>query len=410
MAYRKFMADFMFDGGELLPAGSVLIIKDDAIVVDIVNALDAGDDIETFRGMVVPGFINAHCHLELSHMKNLIAPGSGLVPFLTRVIKERNFLASSVNQAMAKAEDEMYMGGIVACGDICNTTDSILLKKNSLIEWHNFIEVIGFTKEKAGERLAQAGKVLTAFQRELPLGRPQQEEYDPVVIDHRLLSSITPHAPYSVSEALFELINEVSSGKIISIHNQESPVENNLYESGTGQVFELYGTLNINASFFKASGKSSLQTFLPWLQKASRIILVHNTYSDETDIVFSKSFSDQFSDLYFCICINANRYIETKNPPLDLLRKFDCSICLGTDSYASNWNLKILEEIKTIQQQFPHIPLPEILQWATMNGAKALNMDDRFGSFEAGKKPGVVLIDRIEDGKVCDDAVARRIF
>lgn len=83
---------------------------------------------------------------------------------------------------------------------------------------------------------------------------------------------------------------------------------------------------------------------------------------------------------------------------------------MGTDSYASNWQLNMLEEIKTIQQEFPWIPLSEILKWATLNGAMALNMEGKLGSFEQGKQPGVVLIDKIMDQKILKDAMAGRII
>ena len=66
---------------------------------------------------------------------------------------------------------------------------------------------------------------------------------------------------------------------------------------------------------------------------------------------------------------------------------------LGTDSLASNWSLNILDETKTIKKKFPSIPIEECLQWPTINGAKALEMEDVLGSFEKSKKPGVNLID-----------------
>jgi len=95
---------------------------------------------------------------------------------------------------------------------------------------------------------------------------------------------------------------------------------------------------------------------------------------------------------YFCLCVNANKYIENALPPIEMFRKNKCAIVLGTDSLASNWSLNILDEINTIRKSFPLIPLEETLQWATMNGARALNIDDQFGGFERGKRPGVVLI------------------
>ncbi|RYZ46146.1 MAG: hypothetical protein EOO14_24930 [Chitinophagaceae bacterium] len=95
---------------------------------------------------------------------------------------------------------------------------------------------------------------------------------------------------------------------------------------------------------------------------------------------------------FFCLCVNANQYIEASLPPVEMLRQQGCNLVLGSDSLASNWSLNILDEIQTIRQSFPGIPLEEILTWATSNGAKALGMESLLGSFEKGKRPGVVLL------------------
>jgi cytosine/adenosine deaminase-related metal-dependent hydrolase len=84
---------------------------------------------------------------------------------------------------------------------------------------------------------------------------------------------------------------------------------------------------------------------------------------------------------------------------------------IGTDSYASNWQLNMLEEIKAIQKETANsIPLVEVLQWATINGAKALQMDDKLGSFEKGKRPGIVLIDRLDGDLITAASTAKRIL
>jgi cytosine/adenosine deaminase-related metal-dependent hydrolase len=163
----------------------------------------------------------------------------------------------------------------------------------------------------------------------------------------------------------------------------------------------MYELMKIDHSFFKPSGKSSLQNYFERLNTAKQKILVHNTFTKERDIEYAirntQSANPDSSDLSWCLCVNANQYIEKALPPVDLLRKHNALIVLGTDSLASNWSLSILDEIKTIYRHFPHIALEEILQWATLNGAKALQMDDQLGSFEKGKNPGVVLIQKADD-------------
>ena len=371
MRYRKFKADALFTGTEILPADQVLITDEQGVVQSVVHAGEAGDDIMILDGMLCPGFVNTHCHLELSHMKGKIAPGSGLIDFLIRVIRERTTAPELVQDAMQQAAEELYRGGTVAVADICNTADTVHIKESSKIQWRSFIEVLGFNQENAAERLQSARKV--------------QEQFTTP-------ATLSPHAPYSVSANLFHLINKASAGEIITLHNQETEAENELYRNKTGDFFRLYSNLSINADSFRCSGTSSLQTYLPWLNKAATLLLVHNTAIREQDILFAQELAGTAMQLFFCTCINANKYISSQVPPLDLLRKHQCQITLGTDSYASNYQLSIPEEIKTIQQEFPHIPLAEILQWATLNGAKALQLDHQLGSFEKGRQPGVVLI------------------
>ncbi len=225
-----------------------------------------------------------------------------------------------------------------------------------------------------------------------------------------LLTSIVPHAPYSTSLELMQLINEHSAGKVITIHNQETLEEERFFIKGDSEFQKLFKQFNIDISFYKPGGKTSLQTYLPYLNKASHLILVHNTFTNEEDVLkvnnetsTSKltsssqleTLSSAISQLstFFCLCPNANLYIENALPPVELFRKHGCDIVVGTDSLASNHSLSILDELKTLHQHFPQVPLEELLQWATLNGAKALKMHGKLGSFEKGKQPGVVCID-----------------
>src|SRR5690349_25128320 len=128
MNYRKFQADYLFTGREWLSGDSVLVTSPEGEIVDIMPAAEAGSDITTFNGILSPGFVNCHCHLELSHMKGLIPEKTGLVDFVFKVVTERHFDEEEILEAIAKAEDEMYANGIVAVGDICNNTSTLSQK------------------------------------------------------------------------------------------------------------------------------------------------------------------------------------------------------------------------------------------------------------------------------------------
>ncbi len=384
MNYRKFQADKIFTGFEFLDPGHVLIMDEDGKVMEILAEMDAGEGIERYRGILCPGFINAHCHVELSHLKNTIPPHTGLIPFLLDVVSKRDQDQSLILDCIENAEKEMELEGIVAVGDICNTSITLQTKCKSKIKWNNFIEVLGMKDEKAEANLLHYEGILDAFNGAAT----------------NMKSSLVPHAPYSISNKTFEGINNRTAHSIVSMHSQENPAEDELYAKGTGDFIRLFNKLGLAESPFPVTGKSSLQSCLPYFNKQQRIILVHNTFTSAEDIVFALDHArEHLSGVHFCICANANLYIENRMPPIDLLIKNKAEIVLGTDSYSSNWQLSIAAEIRTIRKELPEIPLQRILQWATINGARALERDDALGSFEPGKKPGIVLLDNTLQAK-----------
>jgi aminodeoxyfutalosine deaminase len=377
MAVRKFSATQLFNGYQLLN-DAVLVTDENGTVEAVVPLSEAGDDILFFEGILSPGLINCHCHIELSHLKNVIPPYTGLIEFLCSVVTKRDFAPALVQQEIAKAEQEMYQNGIVAVGDICNTADAVTVKSGSKIRWQSFIEVLSFTDARATENMAHYTNVL-------------QEHLQQLLPPHR--SVLTPHAPYSISPKTFELLNEVTAGKIISIHNQEHPAEDELYKTGGGGYLRLFKIFGVDKSPFPVTGKSSLQTYLPHFTNGQSLFLIHNTYMSEEDVLFANDYARKNDlSLVYCLCPNANSYIENKMPPAELFVNNHCHIVLGTDSYSSNWQLSMVKEVAAIREHFPGIALNTVLQWATINGARALRWDDQLGSFEKGKTPGVVLL------------------
>lgn len=405
MAFKKFTADNIFTGTTMLDARHVLVTGEDGTIEAIIPLDEAGDDVQHYHGILSPGLINCHCHLELSHMKGLIPEHTGLVDFVITVMQQRGFNEEVIYTAIEQAEEEMLSNGIVAVGDICNTAHTISQKQKSRLHYHNFIEATGFVPAFAQKRFEQAEAIWKQFE-ESELS--QKSKVNSEFLEQRhsftshsslFTSSIVPHAPYSTSPELMRLINEHSAGKTITIHNQETRNENNFFLTGESGFRKLFSMFNIDISFFVPSGKTSLQTYLPELNKAGKLILVHNTFTSQQDIDFVKR--QTFDSLplgdggstFFCLCPNANLYIENTPPQVDMLCANNCEIVLGTDSLASNSMLCILGEMKTLRKHFLHIPLAEMLQWATLNGAKALGMDAVLGSFEKGKKPGVLSFD-----------------
>jgi aminodeoxyfutalosine deaminase len=269
----------------------------------------------------------------------------------------------------------MRRNGIVAVGDICNNPLTLEQKKKERIRYYNFIEASGW----------QPSVSQTRFQRAIDLYQLFADAFS------SSSTSIVPHAPYSVSTDLWNLIQPFYEGKTVSIHNQESRGEDDLFRTGNSELNRMFGLMKINNDHHHPSGRSSLQTYYHSLSGAGKIMLVHNSFTSGDDIDHVKM-TGKGNVTSFCVCINANQYIESSIPPVDLLVNKECNIVLGTDSLASNHSLNLMDEIKTIQRFFPQIELEQVLRWATINGAIALGMEESLGSFEKGKKPGVILI------------------
>jgi cytosine/adenosine deaminase-related metal-dependent hydrolase len=406
MTYRKFKADYLFTGKELATGDPVLVTSEDGTVQAIIPSEEAGEDILQYTGLLCPGFVNCHCHLELSHMKGILPERAGLVDFLLAVMAQRNQppagslagpdLQERIRSSIEKAEQEMLDNGIVAVGDICNTTDTLPQKTAGRLYYHNFIETIGFIPSGAPQRFDNSRKIFEAFAEAYTL---------PIEAN-----SIVPHAPYSVSPDLFRLVAGFPGNHVLTIHNQESEAENDFYRSGQGDFLRLYQAMGVDVSFFRGTGKRSLESFLPYFYNNQTLILVHNVATSEEDLRSLPNRDTKGPDLFFCLCPHANLYISGRLPEMDTLLLSGYPIVIGTDSLASNHQFSILEEIKVLQRSFPQLSTPSLLQWSTFNGARALRLETMLGSFQPGKQPGVVLIDQLEGIRFTARSGAQRLI
>lgn len=333
------------------------------------------DDVKKMSGALVPGFINSHCHLELSHLKGKIGRCTGLPAFLKAVTSLRNVEKEVILEAMLDAEQEMINGGIVAVGDISNTLDSIEVKKQHRLKYHTFIEVFDLNPIHAHDRFNQA----------LIL----EKKFDAA----GLSASIVPHATYTVSGKLLGMIAAYATEKnaLFSIHNQETPGEDLFFLEGKGELFDFLSATGKYTDWMP-TGTTALKSIMGQLPVRNPSLLVHNTFSSKVDIV---AMLERLTSVWWCLCPNANDYIESKQPPVAELMQAGAEIVLGTDSLSSNERLSILDEMATIKRNHPELSFNRLLHWATLSPARYFGWQDQLGSFELGKTPGVI---QLEDG------------
>ncbi len=368
MSNRYITADWVYPVITSRIQNGVVVLDGDRIVGLATRDEAPADQLEYFKGIIIPGFINTHCHTELSHLKGKAATGTGLLSFINHVVRLRSSDADEINLAIEKADKTLWDNGTQVVGDICNTADSFAIKKASPIKYYSFIEMFDFLQdEQMTERTMQ---YLEVYEKRTGNG------------------AVVPHAPYSVSPSLFRRINLMNTDMVtVCIHNQETQDEEELFQYGKGGFYDFYKSFDIDLSNFKPTGKSSIQYAMDHMDKEKRALFVHNIYTTADDILAAQAWNPE---VYWATCPNANLYIENRLPHYQTFMDHNAIMTIGTDSLSSNWQLSILEEMKTIARYQSYIPFDTLLQWATLNGAQALGMKDKFGSLEEGKAPGVL--------------------
>jgi cytosine/adenosine deaminase-related metal-dependent hydrolase len=368
---RRIAANYIFPVSGKPIRNGILEVEDDGTVRKL---YDFGGEMvelahtEFLNGVLVPGFINMHTHLELAHLSQINPPGKGLAHFIKFIISQRDNHVSQTE--LRKADNYMYRNGIVAACDISNTTRTIEIKQQSKIHYHTFTEVSGLIPEVAQKRLSHIRAILSAFR------------------DAGLAASIAPHAPYSISEELWKSLAPIfEKGEITTIHNQESEEENLMFEQGQSALTEAFNDLGIMDRHWQKKGKRSLPYILQWLNGA-RLLLVHNTFTNQSDLEYVKARTKQPTG--FVLCPTSNKQIENQLPNTDAIRQMSSPIMLGTDSSASGHSLSLLPEMYVLQEE-KKIPFSELVKYATANAAKFMGWE-KLGAFEPGMKPGINLI------------------
>lgn len=390
---RRIKADVVFPVGSAPIENGVVWIDENGKILALKAPGDEGyghPDEDYQPGWLVPGWVNAHCHLELSGYHKAIPESTGLDGFihhLAKVSAEPDAL-----EAIQRADAEMTAEGVMAVLDISNQTLSFGIKKTSTIRYYTLAERYGFLNERANSTYEAGLKVWQALRAD------------------GLSGNICLHAPYSASEALMEKVKGhiEQEGGIYSIHFLESTGERELFEQHKGSLFERLQQMGFAPEKQLGKKQNVLEYLEPGIPEIGNMLFVHNTFISEIELEILETYANR---VFLCLCPEANRYIENTLPPIPLLIKHSFPLCIGTDSLASARSLSMLENLKLLQTAYPEVPFESMLPWATLNGARLLQLDDQLGSIEPGKQPGLVIIRGVDNSskKILPHAVAYRI-
>ena len=350
---------------------------------------------EILEGALVPGFVNAHCHVELSHLHGKFYKGSGMAGFIDQINALRDWAGRDVKERLVQEwMDKMWNDGVSAMADISNDDSSFDVKAAHRMYTRTFLEVFGSEPEMCGDVMRE----VTAL--------------NVLADDKGIDAAPTPHSCYTMSPQLLSASAAAGLSRgYISYHSQESQEEEDLILSGTGAMYE--NRVRNGMSTPPVTGESSLEYFITRLADAQpapydqHILLVHNVCLQQEDIDAAKMV---MNNVYWAVCPLSNIFIHNALPPIDLMRKNGLAIAVGTDSLSSNDDLSMIKEIACIRDNFPEVPMTEIFTWASLNGARFLSKEDTLGTIAKGKRPGIVLVKGVDaEGNVTKGSTSERI-
>lgn len=359
---RRIASHYLLTPSGLRPR-PLLTLADDGTVVDVAawRDLDREAGVEFYAGILLPGMVNAHCHLELSYLRGAIPSGGGFAAFAREMGARRTlFGAEERLRAIAAADARMWHDGVAAVGDVANGESAFAVKERSAIRYRTFAEVFGL---QADSTAAVEGLLRHAA------------------------TSLTPHSTYSVPDALFRKVCGEGDAPL-SIHFMESPAEAALYR-GEGELAAWYVARGWKCDFLQYG--SPAERIVASVPPTRSVLLVHNCCVTQREI--DRVMAHFTAPVWWCLCPGSNRYISNLRPPVELLRDNGLNICVGTDSLASNDALSLLDELRLLGED---IPLAERLRWVTSGGAAALGLDGELGAVEPGRRPGVVLLSGVD--------------
>ena len=358
---------------EGLVEGAILKIDDQGSIAGVYSQEHAEKyPARHYNGLLCPGFINAHTHIELSALRNLVPEGAGMARFGRAVVEQRKELGFMERKnAQLEAVQEAWREGVVGWGDVANTDEAISAKKLFHGQAsHTFVEVLS----------ADANKADAAYQ--------QGEE---LLLHHRsrkLNASLAPHAVYSVSRELFNYLYAVPEKAPLSIHFLESNDELELFERGSGPLADLLQRWELP---LPSPDETLWDRLMPPEGQQPKCLFVHLTEAVLTDLqAIGKLF-----DAWYCLCPRSNWQIHRALPELNLFTAHPQRLLFGTDSRASAPDLNVLNEYLYLYSRGEYEDFVGFLQAVTRNAADFFGWE-AYGRLSSGKQPGIVLIEGLE--------------
>ncbi len=324
--------------------------------------LDLGETI------LVPGFINAHCHLDYTNFKGRVRYQGGFRQWLRKMgQKTRETTPAEFKRSIQKGIRESLAFGTTTLCDISTSWESYLLLRQSALRSFVFLELIDLGFPSAGEYWKKFEARLKALVHQAP----------PTAV---FKWGLSPHTPFTLSKELLQLAGRALNGHegvLTTIHLAESREESNYFKNGSGPMAERIKVLNPHWTLPRKTTPVQYLNDNGWLPKLD--LGVHLNLVDDRDLKLLAK-----NRIAVVHCPGSHAYFS--HPPFryQKFRQRHIPVCLGTDSLASNQSLSLFREMRLFREKHPRTPVPEILSMVTEQPAKALGMGDQLGKIKPG--------------------------
>jgi aminodeoxyfutalosine deaminase len=361
------------------PRANATVTVESGRIVSVGDAVEPA--VECGRVAILPSLVNAHTHLELSYLSGRVPSCVAFADWIRGVMGARREhpdpRAPMILDAMRDAVRQMRASGTGLVGDISNTLLSVPLLDEAALPARVFYELLGFNATEPGERVARAAQ---------EAGRASRP-------DVRI--GLAPHAPYSVSPALFQAIRvalDAGPSRISSVHLGESAAEIELLRRGSGPLRMLLEELGVWTDSWRPPGGSPVAYLSDLGFLDGSVLAVHAVQCDGDDLARLAALGSTI-----VACPRSNRHVGVGSPPLEAFYAMDVDVAFGTDSLASVDDLNLFQELAEARRIAPRVPARRLLESATLTGARALGFGDELGSLEPGTRASLIAV-RIPEG------------
>jgi cytosine/adenosine deaminase-related metal-dependent hydrolase len=303
-------------------------------------------------------------------MRNRIPPGDSMPAWASRLMALRFDQGTDPPGPIAEAIREVRAAGTALVGDVTNTLAPYDLLADSALGGAIFKEILGFSAASPEQMVEKT--------------RAELDALTPIA---RLRPSIVPHAPYSVSPALFRAIGRAAGDRPLSVHVGESADEMQFLRDGTGAWRELLGRLGAWNDEWRPPGCGPVEYLDRLGLVNARLLAVHGTRLDDGELAVLAA-----AGATLVTCPRSNRWTGAGTPSIGRFYESGVRLAVGTDSLASVEDLNLFLELAEMRRLAPDVPARRLLESATIAGAAALGFAGEFGSIEAGKRADLIAV------------------